>query len=74
MNINCVNIHNYCSNNGYLDNFGLIEVGNVWSKMCKACYFFEFTKAGVIAFRLSLVGRVKKWGNKKWGRGRKSDG
>ena len=59
MNINCVNIHNYCNNNGYLDNFGLIDVGNVWSKMCKTCYFFEFTKAGVIAFRLSLVGRVK---------------
>ena len=56
MNINCVNIHNYCSNNGYLDNFGLIEVGNVWSKMCRTCYFFEFTKVGVIAFRLSLVG------------------
>ena len=23
---NCVNIHSYCSNFGYLDNFGLIDV------------------------------------------------
>ena len=27
MNSNCVNIHSYCSNNGYLHNFSLIEVG-----------------------------------------------
>ena len=41
---NCVNIHSYCSNFRYLDNFGLIDVEDFWSKMCKISYFLYFAK------------------------------
>lgn len=73
MNINRINIHNYYSNNGYLDNFGLIDVRNFWVKCVKLATFLYFTKAGVIALRLSLVRKVKNWRNRKWGMGRKSE-
>ena len=41
---NRVNIHDYCSNFGYLDNFGLIEMEEFWGKMCKICCFLYFAK------------------------------
>ena len=41
---NCVDIHSYCSNFGYLDNFDLIDVEDFWSKMCKISYFLYFEK------------------------------
>ena len=44
MNSNHINIHGYCSNFGYLDNFGLTDVEDFWSKMCKICYFLYFVK------------------------------
>ena len=43
-NSNRVNIHDYCSNFRYLDNFGLIEMEEFWGKMCKICCFFYFAK------------------------------
>ena len=45
---NSVNIHDYCSNFGYLDNFGLIDVEDFWGKMYKICcllYFAKFFKS-----------------------------
>ena len=44
MNSNHINIHGNCSNFGYLDNFGLTDVEDFWSKMCKICYFVYFVK------------------------------
>ena len=44
MNSNCVNIHNYCSNFGYLENFNLTDVEDFCGKMCKICYFLYFAK------------------------------
>ena len=41
---NCVDIHSYCNNFGYLDNFNLIDVEDFWSKMCKISYFLYFAK------------------------------
>jgi len=32
-----VNMHNYCSNFGYLNNFSLIDVKDFGGKMCKLC-------------------------------------
>ena len=44
MNSNSVNIHGYCNNFGYLDNFDLTDVEDFWSKMDKICYFLYFVK------------------------------
>ena len=44
INSNRVNIHGYCSNFGYLDNFNLTDVKDFWSKMYKICYFLYFVK------------------------------
>ena len=40
MKSNCVNIHGYCSNFGYLKNFGLTNVEDFLGKMYKICYIF----------------------------------
>ena len=54
MNNNCVNIHNYYSNFGYLDNFNLTDVEDFWAKCVKFVTFHilqSFTKADVIALK-----------------------
>ena len=44
MNNNCVNIHGYCSDFGYLDNFDLTDVKDFWGKIYKFCSFLYFAK------------------------------
>jgi len=44
MNSNRINIHNYYSNFGYLDNFGLTDGEDFWGKICKICCFLYFAK------------------------------
>ena len=44
MNGNRINIHGYCSNFGYLDNFSLIDVKDFWGKMCQICYLLYLVK------------------------------
>ena len=40
MKSNCVNIHGYCSNFGYLKNFGLTNVEDFWAKCVKFVAFY----------------------------------
>ena len=44
MKSNRINIHSYYSNFGYLDNFGLTDVEDLWGKICKICCFLYFAK------------------------------
>ena len=44
MNSNYINIHGYCSNFEYLENFSLTDVKDFWGKMCQICYLLYLAK------------------------------
>ena len=45
INSNCVYLHGYCNNNGYLDNVSFTNVRDFWGKID---HFFYFLMTGVI--------------------------
>lgn len=51
---NCVNIHGYRSNFGYINNYSLSNVGSFLVKMCKFMHFLYYTPAGVNALKPGL--------------------